>query len=706
MSDIVKVIFDGDLGPLQQKQALAKGELNAFVTESEAEIKGIASAGDAIGTSAQKGAESFSRYYKPVINDVSRDITALGAGFERVLGAEGSRAAKAGLEDLGYSLKKLNIDGYEAAASSQVLNTELRSINKQLAIYKLELAEASQANIFFAETEAAAAVAGKAEQGGLNLGARPLQGYGGLFRATGLTNAGVNETEANAALNIVSKLGISVSSLAVVGGVAALGAAAVLVSEKINSEADKRLASEEGIASAINKQVLGLKESLSDYAKIKDQLIQQEALQRKISTLVGQNDSPGVKALREKTDQENISKVTEINRLQADLAQQERALAFEKARQPSNALGQLLGGLTPSQQRQNVGQAENAVEQTKKKLSEAEDALRKGTQSLSTLDKAQNEIIANQDKRFSNNFENFQKAEKQKADFAEKQAEKFAQNVKQGQAEADKLVTGYKEEFDKLYADSARENPFATQIIQSSKALEVLETKLKGVGPELRKQATDLQAAASAQAAYTVQINSAFQTIDYRAQAAKFRNPTQKELQDQLDSRISEFQRTSNSTNPDVFYEFQREQQRINDTNRRQNQDIVDQKIDVASRAKSPAEQAIADKALTAFAGGLNPDDLTQSERAKIADAFERSAVRNEKRQEDALQIQKDLLKTMQNIDKRGATLNGIAGEGGKTKLDITLKDDTSDKKATAATATTDDVAKTYDLGFVGGTNK
>lgn len=745
MSDIVKIIFDADLGPLQAKQAVAKGQLNAFVVESEAEIKGITSAGAAIGAASQKGAESFSRYYKPVLADTRRDLLALQAGFERVLGAEGSQAARAGLDDLGTSLTKLNLKGYESAASSEVLNLELRKISRTLKQYQFDLATASAENIFFTETEAAAAVATKTRAD--VMGKSPLRGYGGVFQATGLTNAGINETEANAALNIVSKLGISVSSLVAIGGVAALGAAAIGVSEKLNSEADARLASEERIASSINKQVIGLREALSDYEKIKDQLQQNEALQRKIAGLIGQSDSSGVKDLRDKTDQDNIAKITEINRLQADLRYQEQALAFEKGRTPRGALGQaVFGGTTASQQRQSVGEAESAVDRTKKRLAEAEDDLRRGTGTLKELDNAQSEITKNQDARFAAGFANRVKNLEDEKRFNDKlaaerkaAAEKFKQSVKDANEEVTRLSAGYKDEFNRLFLDNNRDNPFATQIIQSAKALEVLDQKLKGVGPELRRQAIDLQTAAAAQQVYTTQINSAFQNVDLRNQRDRFRNPTQQELQYSFNDRAAERERISNSTNPDVLASkivdafkagtINREEaikqfntnfsgyspdvlRQFRDTIRNtftdeqvRNQRVVDEKIDIAGRAKTEVQKAIADAALTSFAGGLNPDDLTKSERARIADAFERSAVRNEARQEQALRVQQDLLATLTNIDKRGEALAKVANEKGKEGLEATIRivDETANgvqKDVKPQRPTGADVANIYNGNF------
>ncbi len=567
MSDIVKIVFDGDLGPLEQKQAAAKAQLNTFVAESEAKLKGIPNVGDPVG-----------------LGGITAPTNSAGASAASDRAAEADKAKQA-------------LEGEAAAA-------ELLS--------------------------------------------------GALAKATAS----------------------QIAFLAVSASIVALGAALVLVAKKLAQETDLTLSLEERRESAINRQLIGLKESLGEYQKIKDELVQTEALQRKIAGYIGQNDTAGAKALRDRTDQENKDRVVEINRLQAALATNERQLAAEKARKPASTLLQLAGGLTQAEQRQNVGFAERNVEQTKKRLAEEEEALKKGIKTLQELERAQGSILANRDAAFSSNFDNFVKAQEQRRKFAEEQAEKFAASVKAGKAEVEKLVSGYRDAFVGLASDASKDNPFAQQIIQSATALDTLEEKLKGVGPALRKQATDLAAATAAQEAYKVGIDNAFETIDLRAQANRFRNPTQADLQKQIERRAAQFNRESNSSNPDVLNDFRRQQEFINQTNRRQQSDILNQKFDVAGRARTEAEKAIADKALTSFAGGINPDDLSQSERSKIADAFERSAVRNEARQEEGLKVQRDLLATMKSIDKRGATLMGVAGASGKTGVDITVRDE------------------------------
>lgn len=681
MSDVVKVIFDGDISPLEAKQAIAKGELNAFVTESEASIKGIAGVGDAVGVSSQKGAESFSRYYKPVINDLSRQIQSLGPQFEKVLGAEATKETKLELDELRLSLQKLNNTGYEATATDAEYVGSLKLVQKELASYQLQLAEVTQQHIFLAEAETAsgAAAAESATLG--NLGARPLQGFGGAFRAAGV---GVSEIEANAALQILGKLGIAISTLVVEGGVAAVGLVAVEISTTLRKESEHRLETEEGIAGIINKQNDALYSSVGEYAKIVEHLREAEQLSEKIKSLTLENDQAGIQQLRNKTQADNESKAREIDNFRTQVALEEKALEAAKARPVSGAGGRLLGELgvgtpyTASQQRQDVGESQRRLDEDKKRLEDSERQLKVGTDTLSQLDKASKDVTGNQDKAFSDSFESLRKSSEERRKFEEEQEKRRVQSVKEGNEEVLRLTKGYKDEFDKLYLGTEKDNPFATQMTENAKSVQTLEERLKGVTPELKRTALALLETANAQQTYTIQINSAFQTIDFRGQADRFRNPTQKERQTILTNRENEFQRTSNSTNPDVLYTFQKQQEQINNAERERQQGIIDQKLDVAGRAKTDDQKAIADKAVTSFASGLNPDDLTQSERSRIADSYERSAVRNESRQEEALKINRDLLATLRSIDKRGEDLSGIVAKGGKQALDITVKDQTS----------------------------
>lgn len=285
---------------------------------------------------------------------------------------------------------------------------------------------------------------------------------------------------------------------------------------------------------------------------------------------------------------------------------------------------------------------------------------------------------------------------------------RITEDIKAAKEKVKEAVKEYRAEFSNLYVGSVSDNPFAQNMVANATAVDLLKEKLAGVTPELRKTAQGLLETAQAQKTFSLQINNAFETIDLRSQADKFRGPTQKELQADFNRKLSEFRRTSNSTNPDVFYNFRREQQDILDFEKVKKQRVIDEKLDIAERAKTPAERAIADRAVITFAGGVNPDDINQSDRGRIADAFERSAARNESRQEEALSTQKELLATLKAIDARGQALLGVANESGQagveraTKFDITLRDDTSDKKATAAAATSSDVAATYNFPIAG----
>ena len=760
MSDIVKVIFDGELGPLQGKQALAKGELNAFVAESEAKVKGISGVGDAIGVSAQKGVQSFSQYYKPVINDVSRDIKSLSAGFEKVLGVEGSSKARAGLDDLGVSLKKLNLDGYEAAASSQVLNSELQSINKQLGAYQLELASATKENIFFTESQVAAAEANKVANFNLqgSVGSQPLRGYGAIFQATGLRRAGINEMEANAALAMLAKFSGGGADDAEKVAKTAKALAEVTAATTTYQEAEELLRAAKlktaaaTLAEEAAAKVLVLTNSL-DTTTDAQLIAAQSALLASTQTLaVAKAEETAVtlsltaaaealavaeaeaavaagaaavsmgvtlavllplavagavfyewtKSTREEA--ERLKKEEEgVAEAYARQLKYQRDLSIELARQRSDAQGSreletytgALGGQSIEQLQQRKKELSELlnlqagapnqynIETKQFELSEQQLVVRKKENGEllaieAEIYKKQQQQMGSSANLIDQDFKVRQKAAEDRKKAEEEELTKHIQSVKEANAEVLRLTKGYKAEFDTLFLATEKDNPFATQITQNAKALEVLEDKLKGVTPELKNEANALFAAANAHQQYTLQIDNAFQSIDLHAQADRFRNPTQQELQGRLNAKIGEFQRTSNSTNPDVFLGFQREQQQINEAERVRTQEIIDKKLNIASRAKTPEDQAIADKAVTAFASGLNPDNLTQSERSRIADAYERSAARNESRQEEAIKIQRKLLSTMEAIDKRGEALTGIANRGGKAALDITVKDDTS----------------------------
>jgi hypothetical protein len=259
---------------------------------------------------------------------------------------------------------------------------------------------------------------------------------------------------------------------------------------------------------------------------------------------------------------------------------------------------------------------------------------------------------------------------------------------------------------DSLFIATTKDNPFARQMAENAKAVDQLIEKLKGASPELKSVAFGMQAAENASKTFELQIQNQFQTIDLRSQEQRFRDPTKKDAQAGLDLLKANFNRESNSTNPDVLLNIQERQKDIDQQDARRKQDVIDQKLDIAAKAKTDDQKAIADKAVTSFASGLNPDDLTRQERSRVADAFERSAVRNERRQEDALQIYKDILKSSQNIEGWQKKQTEAAKSG--NKLEVTVKD--SDGRVDKATTPTPEDTKVhYEFGgfsMVGGSNQ
>lgn len=670
MADIVDIIFDGNLEPLNKKIADGRRNVDAFVAESEAKLKGINLAGDSVspGDNISKASDLLKTASAKAATTATNAETAANTG----LAASSQAAAVAGAE--------------QAASNTAVASSA-------------DVATASLTSEILAAKDLSGAMA------------------------------------AVAAANL--------PLIAVAGSIAIAGAGLVLYSQKNLELAEKRLETEENLAVAANRRILGVKEEVEYYRQIVDHLREAKALSNRIKSFVGQGDTQSLKAARDRTQQDIDAKAAELARLKADLKVNESSLEFAQNRNTRQNLLTELGALpeyTSSQKRADIRRSENRIEETKKQIAEVERQLSSSVKALGDYDNALTSVTENQDRVFAERFANFQKSQQQAREFEKARQEKFVQSVKEGTLQVQKLVSGYRDEFDRLFIQANSDNPFAAHILKSAKALEELEKRVRGLTPALKKQALELAVTSIATQGYSIQLNNALQTVDYKAQANKFRNPTQRELGFRYQDRLAEELRTSNSTNPDVIVRrlldgvrkgaISQEEaiQRFNESitglapdayrgfrdrvrgtfneAQERNQQIIDEKLNLADRAKTEAQKAISDSAVVSFAGGLNPDDLTQSQRTRIAESFERMAVRNEKRQEEALSVQRDLLTTLKAINARGEALTGIVKEKGKEGLEVLIRNE-SDAEATARKALSppspEDTKRYYNLGTVSG---
>ncbi len=362
-----------------------------------------------------------------------------------------------------------------------------------------------------------------------------LRGFGAIFREL---NLGINETELNAGLAGAEIAGIGAATLATFGAAAVAGVAIVKVTEQIKSEAESRLRNEELITGAINKQVIGLRDAFAEYEKFKTSLINDKAFTKRLAADVGVYDAKAIEAERGKVEAGNKSRIEEINRLQAQLAQNERSLEFEKGRKVRENLFTELGfgnEYTASQKTQNVSQAERAAEKTKKSLAEAEKLLEKGKSALEQTDKALIDVTDKQNKNFSDNAESEIKSREQANKFENERREKAREKAKQelekrnadiekATNKAEELGKRYRETFDNLFVSTSKNNPFASVFAEGDRAIDKLRENLKGIAPELRAVAEQMQQKLNADSVFNTRLENDLAAYDLRQTAQELRN--------------------------------------------------------------------------------------------------------------------------------------------------------------------------------------
>jgi hypothetical protein len=282
-----------------------------------------------------------------------------------------------------------------------------------------------------------------------------------------------------------------------------------------------------------------------------------------------------------------------------------------------------------------------------------------------------------------------------------------------------------------LTVQANADNPFVKIFSDADKALETLRKNLQGLKPELELVAENLQKTIVANQLYAARLDAKLEAFNLRQKAEEFRNPPLTD--EQAKERLARSERNFLADNPNFTFlkreEFNARQADTRDPlsyNGQSFQDFLKKEIDKtipefirdpatyaqrtrldaqigiinASKASNPQQQAANDQRLISLASGIDPNKLDLNERNQVASALERRAEAAETREIDALKIQNEsagyLKAIASTLGVSQETLNAIAQNAQNQKTDITLKDDTSDKKATAVTATPNDVGSMY----------
>lgn len=691
---------------------------------------------------------TISRYWENESDKVA-------ASVDKIKQAENSLGKRSGYRTVGFKIDDSTGEIVKPAAVRPPPN------------FKIDYGESE----FNTAAKSIGAVGDEVEKVNTKLGR--LRGYGAIFREL---NLGLNETELNAGLAGAEIAGIGAATLATFGATAVAGVAIVKVTEQIKSEAEGRLHNEELITGAINKQIIGLRDAFAEYEKFKTSLINDKAFTNRLAADVGVYDTKALQAERGKAEANNKSSIVEINRLQSQLAQNERSLEFEKGRKVSQSLLSEIGignEYTASQKTQNISQATRAVEETRKSLADQEQALEKGKSALQQTDKALIDVRDKQNKNFNDNAENSIKSREDAAKYRESQAEKAKAaldkrnaDIEKATKKVDELGKRYTDTFDNLFVSTSKGNPFASVFSESDRAVDKLRENLKGLKPELRAIAEQLQAKGDSLKLFETRLDNNLGTFELRERASELRNFQPKFDHSQADeiarrnvsyggytpggtygsdlaSRAGGFDKLTEQQRRDIYQvsllsQFPGGKKGIGDYSqnpfadpsltlnnrslisalaseqlRTQNPDenlAVQQRLDkqldiiASQRAKTPQEQALADRKALSLSSGLRPEQLTDSERTKLASINEREAVRRDNYEREAQKLRAEQAGYLKEIRDYQQGLKGTAGQGGNNALTVTIQNqsdaDASIKQQTR-TPTAQDTADYYRIGDV-----
>lgn len=574
---------------------------------------------------------------------------------------------------------------------------------------------------------------------------KQIRGFGAVFRATGLHSIGITESEINAGIALFNRSrenaeaagkaagaataeanaaaaavssttaasslavgGISAAFVATAASVTVAGAAVILYATQARTEADARLKTEESIASAINKQVLSLRASLAEYEKFKRVSQENQTLDANLKRLTDANNSTEIKALQDKVDAQNKSKVTELNQLEANLAVAENSLKFEQNRNTQGESGILgkfgISGLTESQKRQNVGQATGQVEEIKKQIASANSELQKGQSQFNDTNKALADVTKNQNKLFADNFDQRIKDRRSDRDLDQRIAKEQIETAKRVQKERLDVVRTLLTQVKQSGAD----NPFFKILSDDALAVENLREKLKGATPELIRFAEAQQKSITANSLFSARADNLINVSDLKAQADFFRNGQKAETADDLLKRLGfnpvDFQKFNDAQKAQLAGQFGGRQASAlanagvggrlggvdvadlalgafrNAQQRQSSEETVQQRLDRqfkeldSLRPDNDAQRASLQNRITSLSQGVDPTTLRQDTRNRVADALNDKADRAAKQQAEAsiaLQENTAVLKQLTSLYEKQVGSGNVGGSSNEVKISI-----------------------------------
>lgn len=480
-------------------------------------------------------------------------------------------------------------------------------------------------------------------------------------------------------------LKVGIAGAAAAAGIAAVGAAIIAVTSQMREAADKQLAIETQITvewskrnKAIDEQKKKIVELNQEFEKFLTR--QQKLAQSDPALRQALGDLP-VQLAQRNVNQPTLAQLKDLNTPLNEAVKQNQA-DFKQTLQ--DAAGE---------RRQQLDRFVNSLQ------SDIAAAASKGDRNA--LEALQKQV----------NFHSSQFTSAQRLDFRAQFEKAFAEVVENGKKKAKELGETWQSTFRELFAQRGANNPFVRVFTEADAAIEKVRISTAALSADLRAQAEEMQRTANANALFSARLDNALSVSDLGADAERFRRGGRARGTAQADAQLAAAvaRRQAEETgglfrNPATlsvfangvsaasrlqFFDFQRQQERASglfrnpqiealDRERLQRdaaaagidktvQERLDRQLEVIGRLRpeNAEQRSEVDRKIIALTQGLNPEDLTETQRNAAAAARENEAARAAGLESAAKEQKAAEFKVQQSIEKNIAELVKIAQSEG-----------------------------------------
>lgn len=282
--------------------------------------------------------------------------------------------------------------------------------------------------------------------------------------------------------------------------------------------------------------------------------------------------------------------------------------------------------------------------------------------------------------------------------------------IEKGKDKIKELGKTYVETFANLNTKLNSNNPFVNLFSEADKSAKTLRETIKLLSPELQKAALALEGKLNSNNLFSARLENKLNVFGLRDEADNFRNPfdasKQKKEQDEF---LARFFRNNpnyaflNNIPANTLIKNLPEAERTKILTRFGNSALTETPADRLNKRLeeqqnlifgdfrnklTPDQQSIADKKFISLTSGVNPLELSNSNREAAAIVREREALRQEQNEQKARQQRDALIETNKQIAENGKKLLAIAENEGLQGIEKLLKVEITDNSNGRATIT------------------